>query len=48
MKKLYVLFQDTVGGRLFIEETEDDNFTYQELGGCHANNICSCKRVRNR
>ena len=39
MKKLYVLFQDTVGGRLFIEETEDDDFTYQELGGCHANNI---------
>ena len=39
MKKLYVLFQDTVGGRLFIEETEDDDFTYQELGGCYANNI---------
>ena len=39
MKKIYVLFQDTVGGRLFIEETEDDDFTYQELGGCHANNI---------
>ena len=39
MEKLYVLFQDTVGGRLFIEETEDDDFTYQELGGCHANNI---------
>ena len=39
MKKLYVLFQDTVEGRLFIEETEDDDFTYQELGGCHANNI---------
>ena len=39
MKKIYVLFQDTVGGRLFIEETEDDDFTYQELGGYHANNI---------
>ena len=39
MEKLYVLFQDTVGGRLFIEETEDDDFTYQELGGCYANNI---------
>ena len=39
MEKLYVLFQDTVGGRLFIEKTEDDDFTYQELGGCHANNI---------
>ena len=39
MEKLYVLFQDTVGGRLFIEETEDDDFTYQELGGCHAVNI---------
>ena len=39
MEKLYVLFQDISGGRLFIEETEDDDFTYQELGGCHANNI---------
>ena len=39
MEKLYVLFQDTVGGRLFIEETEDDDFTYQELGGCNATNI---------
>ena len=39
MKNTYVLFQDTVGGRLFIEETEDDDFTYQELGGCYANNI---------
>ena len=39
MEKLYVLFQDTVGGRLFIEETEDDDFTYQELGGSHATNI---------
>ena len=39
MKKLYVLFQNITEGRLFIEETEDDNFTYQELGGCHANNI---------
>ena len=39
MEKIYVLFQDTVGGRLFIEETEDDDFTYQELGGYHANNI---------
>ena len=39
MKKLYVLFQDITGGRLFIEETEDDDFTYQELGGCNANNI---------
>ena len=39
MEKLYVLFQDTVGGRLFIEETEDDDCTYQELGGCNANNI---------
>ena len=39
MKKIYVLFQDIAGGRLFIEETEDDDFTYQELGGCYANNI---------
>ena len=39
MKKLYVLFQNITEGRLFIEETEDDDFTYQELGGCHANNI---------
>ena len=39
MKKLYVLFQDLAGGELFIRETDDDNFTYQELGGCHANNI---------
>ena len=39
MEKLYVLFQDTVGGELFIRETEDDDFTYQELGGCYANNI---------
>ena len=39
MKKIYVLFQDIAGGRLFIEETEDDDFTYQELGGCNANNI---------
>ena len=29
MKKLYVLFQNITEGRLFIEETEDDNFTYQ-------------------
>ena len=33
MKKLYVLFQDLAGGELFIRETDDDNFTYQELGG---------------
>ena len=39
MKKIYVLFQDIAGGRLFIEETEDDDFTQQELGGCYANNI---------
>ena len=39
MEKLYVLFQDITEGRLFIEETEDDDFTYQELGGCHANNL---------
>ena len=39
MKKLYVLFQDLAGGRLFIEETDDDDFTYQELGGSHATNI---------
>ena len=39
MKKIYVLFQDIAGGRLFIEETEDDDFTYQELGGYNANNI---------
>ena len=39
MEKLYVLFKDTVGGRLFIEETEDENFTSKELGGCNENNI---------
>ena len=39
MKKLYVLFQDLAGGELFIRETDDDNFTYQELGGCNATNI---------
>lgn len=39
MKKLYVLFQDVAAGKLFIRETEDDDFTYQELGGCHATNI---------
>ena len=39
MKKIYVLFQDLASGELFIRETEDDDFTYQELGGCHANNI---------
>ena len=39
MKKLYVLFQNITEGRLFIEETEDDDFTYQELGGSHATNI---------
>ena len=39
MKKLYVLFQNITEGRLFIEETEDDDFTQQELGGCYANNI---------
>ena len=39
MKKLYVLFQDLAGGELFIRETDDDDFTYQELGGLHATNI---------
>ena len=39
IKKLYVLFQNITEGRLFIEETEDDDFTYQELGGSHATNI---------
>ena len=39
MKKLYVLFQDLAAGELFIRETDDDNFTYQELGGSHATNI---------
>ena len=39
MKRLYVLFQDLAGGELFIRETEDDDFTYQELGGCNATNI---------
>ena len=39
MKKLYVLFQDLAGGELFIRETDDDDFTYQELGGSHATNI---------
>ena len=39
MKKLYVLFQDLAGGRLFIEETDDDDFTYQDLGGSYATNI---------
>ena len=39
MKRLYVLFQDLAGGELFIRETDDDNFTYQELGGCNATNI---------
>ena len=39
MEKLYVLFQDLAGGELFIRETDDDNFTYQELGGCNATNI---------
>ena len=39
MRKLYVLFQNTASGELFIADTDDDNFTYQELGGCHANNI---------
>ena len=39
MKKLYILFQDVAGGRLFIEETDDDNFTYQEIGGNYAINI---------
>lgn len=39
MKKIYVLFQDLAGGELFIRETDDDNFTYQELGGSHATNI---------
>ena len=39
MKKLYALFQDLAGGELFIRETDDDNFTYQELGGCNATNI---------
>ena len=39
MKRLYVLFQDLAGGELFIRETDDDNFTYQELGGSHATNI---------
>ena len=39
MKKLYILFQNKASGELFITDTEDDDFTYQELGGCHANNI---------
>ena len=39
MKKLYVLFQDLAGGELFIRETDDNDFTYQELGGSHAINI---------
>ena len=39
MKRLYVLFQDLAGGELFIRETEDNDFTYQELGGSHATNI---------
>ena len=39
MKKIYVLFRDLASGELFIRETEDDDFTYQELGGCYANNI---------
>ena len=39
MKRLYVLFQDLAGGELFIRETEDNDFTYQELGGLHATNI---------
>ena len=39
MKRLYVLFQDLAGGELFIRETDDDDFTYQELGGSHATNI---------
>ena len=39
MRKLYVLFQNVAAGELFITDTEDDNFTYQELGGCYATNI---------
>ena len=39
MKKLYVLFQNAPAGELFITDTEDDEFTYQELGGCYATNI---------
>ena len=39
MKKLYVLFENIAAGELFIRETEDDDFTYQELGGCNATNI---------
>ena len=39
MKKLYVLFQDIAAGELFIRETDDDDFTYQEFGGCHSTNI---------
>ena len=39
MKKLYVLFQNVSAGELFIRETDDDDFSYQELGGAHATNI---------
>ena len=39
MKKLYVLFQNVSAGELFIRETDDDNFSYQELGGVYATNI---------
>ena len=39
MKKLYILFQNVPAGELFITDTEEDDFSYQELGGCHASNI---------
>lgn len=40
MSKLYIVFQDNGAGQMWTNEVDTDtSWTYQELGGCHANNV---------
>lgn len=40
MSKLYIVFENAAAGAVWIEEVEEDsNWTYQQLGGCHANDV---------
>jgi len=40
MSKLYIVFEDNGAGKMWIDEVDTDtNWSYQEVGGHHANNV---------
>lgn len=40
MNNLYIVFQDRAAGQMWTERVDTDtDWNYQEVGGCHANNV---------